>query len=159
LIGDGRAGGDNESVIEAVLQLALKAAPDVMDAKLLEQIQFENSGEQKFLFCSLMVDRAWSEGLGIALLRQLRENLFVAPIQGVLLSKLIRQNVVGAKEWAEETVRAEYKSECTRRSKNRPPSTACRAASLSILVRWTRLRRGGARKAHEGKGVCWQGKA
>ena len=111
LIGDGRAGDDNESVIGAVLQLALKAAPDVMNAKLLEQIQFENSGEQRFLFCSLMVDRAWSEGLGIALLRQLRENLFVASIQGVLLSKLIRQNVAGAKEWAEETVRTEYKSE------------------------------------------------
>lgn len=111
LVGDGRAGGDNEPEVSAVLRTAANAAPKEMEARLLEQIQFENSGEQRFLFCSLMIDRAWSEDLGISLLAQLRQNAFVASIQGVILSKLIHHKVAGVKEWAEETVRIEYKTE------------------------------------------------
>lgn len=82
-----------------------------MNAKLLEQVQFENTGEQHFLFCSTMLDRAWSEALGIALLKELRENVFVPSIQGTILYQLIQRNVPGAKQWAEETVRVEYETD------------------------------------------------
>ena len=81
-----------------------------MSAKLLEQIRFENSGQQQFLFCSEMVDRGWSETLGIALLDEMRENLLLPSIQGTILYKLIQRNVPGAKQWAEETVRADYQT-------------------------------------------------
>jgi hypothetical protein len=111
LIGDGRARGDRESAIEAAFQIAAGAAPAEMNARLLEQIRFENGESQQFLFCSAMVDRAWSEALGIALLDGLRGNTLVPAIQGTILYKLIQHSVPEAKRWAEDTVRAEYRSD------------------------------------------------
>ena len=111
LIGDGRARNDKEPAIESTFRMATTSAPAVMNAKLLEQIRFENSGQQPFFFCSTMVDRAWSEALGFALLDELRENVLVPSIQSVILSKLIQHDVPGARQWAEETLRAEYQSE------------------------------------------------
>jgi hypothetical protein len=110
LIGDRRAGNDKEPAIESAFRLATTAAPAAMSAKLLEQIRFENSGQQQFLFCSAVVDRGWSEALGIALLDEMRENLLLPSIQGTILYKLIQRNVPGAKQSAEETVRADYQT-------------------------------------------------
>jgi hypothetical protein len=110
LIGDGRAGNEKEPAIESAFRMATTAAPAEMNTKLLAQIRFKNSGQQQVLFCSKMVDRAWTEALGIALLDELRKNAFVPSIQGTILYKLIQHNVPGAKQWAEETVRAEYQT-------------------------------------------------
>jgi hypothetical protein len=110
LIGDRRAGNDKEPAIESAFRLATTAAPAAMSAKLLEQIRFENSGQQQFLFCSEMVDRGWSEALGVALLDEMRENILVPSIQGTILYKLIQRDVPGAQQWAEETVRADYQT-------------------------------------------------
>jgi hypothetical protein len=111
LIGDSRAGDDKQPAIESAFRIAANAAPYEMNARLVEQIQFENSGQQKFLFCSAMVDRAWSEALGIALLNQLRQNALVPSIEAAILSKLIEHNTPSARQWAEETLRVEYRSE------------------------------------------------
>jgi len=111
LIEDGRAGNDKEPEIEAIFRLGAKAAPDAMNSRLLEQLRYENGSEQRYFFSSTLVDRAWSASLGILLLNELRQNHLVAPIQGSVLYKLIRNEVCGARAWAEETVRAEHDSE------------------------------------------------
>jgi len=111
MIGDGRAREDKETAIEAVFRAAANAAPAEMNARLLEQIQFENSEPQRFLFCSEMLDRAWSATLGIALLNELRDNTFTPSNQGIILHKLIQHGIPDAKKWAEDTVLAEYKSD------------------------------------------------
>jgi hypothetical protein len=111
LIGDGRAGNDKGPAIESAFRMATAAVPAEMNARLREQIHFENSGQQQFLFCSAMLDRAWSEDLGIALLGELRQNVLAPSIQGTILHKLIQHNVPGAKQWAEGTIRAEYRSD------------------------------------------------
>ncbi|HWA95851.1 MAG TPA: hypothetical protein VG844_14715 [Terracidiphilus sp.] len=111
LIEDGRAREDKEAAIEAAFRCAAKAAPLEMNARLLEQIRFENSEPQKYLFCAEMLDRAWSETLGITLLDEVRKNGLTPSNQGIILYKLVQHGVLGAKQWAEETVHAEYKTD------------------------------------------------
>ena len=111
LLEDGRAGDDKVPEIEAVFRLAAKSAPDAMNDRLLEQLRFENEGGQRYFFSSALVDRAWSESLGILLLDELRQNNLVPSIQGSVLCKLIQNDVAGARKWAEETIRAEHESE------------------------------------------------
>lgn len=111
LIQDGRAGYDRVPPVESVFRMAAIAAPAEMNGGLLDQIQFENDGQQRFLFCSTMVDRAWSEALGIALLEELCKNVLLPTIQGAILCRLIQHDIPGAKQWAEEAVRAGYQTE------------------------------------------------
>jgi hypothetical protein len=111
LILDGRARGEKEHGAAEVFRVAAEVAPEIMTARLLEQIQFENAQEQRYLFCSAMVDRAWCETLASQLLDQLRRNAFVPSIQADLVAKLVRHDTPGARQWAEETVRIEYKNE------------------------------------------------
>jgi hypothetical protein len=82
-----------------------------MNSRLLEQLRFENGSEQRYFYSSTLVDQAWSESLGILLLDELRQNNLVPSIQGNLLYKLIANDVPGAREWTEETIRAEHDSE------------------------------------------------
>jgi len=111
LVEDGRAGREKEPPIIATFQVAANAARDAMNARLLEQLRVENKGEQRFFFSSTMVDLAWSESLGALLLNELRDNTLVPSIQGSVLYKLLENDVPGAREWAEETIRVDYQSE------------------------------------------------
>jgi hypothetical protein len=110
LIGDGRAGDEKESTIGTVLRMAANVAPDGMTSNLLEQIRFEDRAEQQFLFCSAMLECAWSDALGTTLLDELRNNSFIPSIQSTILRMLIQHSVAEAKQWAEETVCAEYQT-------------------------------------------------
>jgi hypothetical protein len=108
---DGRAGDDKVPEIEAAVRLASKAAPETMNRELLAQIERENGGQQKYLFSSAVIERAWSESLGADLLEKLKRNDLVATIQEALLSKLLVHEVPGAREWVEDVVRSDHESE------------------------------------------------
>jgi hypothetical protein len=110
LIGDSRAGHDNNKTIDSVFRLAICSAPALTNARLIEQIQFESNDRQLF-FGSSLVDIAWSELLGLALLAKLQQNDLATGVQGEILYKLISRRIPGAKRWAEETIHGEHTSE------------------------------------------------
>ena len=105
---DGRAGEDKVEEIEAVFRLAAHSAPEAMNQRLLAVIEFQNAGEQKYLFCSSLLDRAWSASLGELLFQKVQENVFAPSIEGSLLSKLLLNEVAGVREWMESVIRAEH---------------------------------------------------
>jgi hypothetical protein len=113
LIGDSRVTQNRNDEIDGVntvFSMAASAAPDSMNAKLLEQIQME-SDQRQFFFAGFLVDLAWSESLGIALLGKLQQDDLAPIVQGEILFKLLKSGVAGAKEWAEELVRSEYSND------------------------------------------------
>lgn len=111
LLEDGRAGDNKVPEIEAVVRLASNAAPETMKEELLAQIERENAGEQKHLFCSAIIERAWSDSLGAALLEKLQRNDLHASVQGTLLRMLLIHETPGARKWAEEVVRSDHASD------------------------------------------------
>ena len=108
---DGRAGDDKHEAINAVFTLAASSAPDAMSQHLLDVIDFENAGEQKFLFCSRLLDRAWSPLFGEALFNKVQDDTLSPPVQSSLLMKLLSNDVPEARNWAEEAIRADHASE------------------------------------------------
>jgi hypothetical protein len=105
---DGRAGEDKVEAIETVFRLAAHSAPEAINQRLLEVIEFQNAGEQKYLFCSFLLDGAWSALLGELLFQKVQENVFAPSIEGSLLSKLLLHEVAGVREWMEGVIRAEH---------------------------------------------------
>jgi len=108
---DGRAGEDTEPAIADVFRLAVRSAPDAINERLLALIEFQNASEQKYLFCSALLDRAWSESLGQLLFQRLQGNDLAPSIQGALLSELLLNEVGGVRPWAEGVIRAEHETE------------------------------------------------
>ena len=113
LIGDSRVtyrGTDEIDAVNTVFVMAAAAAPATMNEKLLEQIQMESDNRQ-FFFSGTLVDLAWSDSLGEALLAKLQLNDLAPGVQAEILFQLVKRKVAGAKEWAEETVRSEYNTD------------------------------------------------
>jgi hypothetical protein len=113
LIGDSRVTRDQSDAIDAVnavFAMAAATAPATMCAKLLEQIQMESDNRQ-FFFAGSLVDLAWSDSLGQALLGKLQLDDLAPSVQAEILFLLVKRKVAGAKEWAEEAVRSEYNTE------------------------------------------------
>jgi hypothetical protein len=108
---DGRASDAKDSAIEAVFHIAVFKAPETTNARLLEQLRFENDQEQHYFFSSTIFDRASSESLNILLLQELGKNNLRPSFQGEVLYKLLRNEVPGAPKWAEETIQADHRSE------------------------------------------------
>jgi hypothetical protein len=113
LIGDSRVTyrqTDEIDAVNTVFVMAAAAAPATMNEKLLEQIQME-SDDRQFFFAGTLVDLAWSDSLGQALLGKLQLDDLAPSVQAEILFQLVKRKVAGAKEWAEETVRSEYNTE------------------------------------------------
>jgi len=113
LIGDSRVTyrqTDEIDAVNTVFVMAAAAAPATMNEKLLEQIQME-SDDRQFFFAGTLVDLAWSDSLGQALLGKLQLDDLAPSVQAEILFQLVKRKVAGAKEWAEETVRSEYTTE------------------------------------------------
>jgi hypothetical protein len=113
MIGDSRvtqSRSDAIDAVNAVFVMAASAAPATMNEKLLEQIQMESDNRQ-FFFAGTLVDLAWSDSLGEALLAKLQMNDLALGVQAEILFRLVQRKVAGAKEWAEEAVRSEYNTE------------------------------------------------
>ncbi|WP_433968328.1 hypothetical protein [Tunturiibacter gelidiferens] len=108
---DGRAGEDKVLAIEEIFRLAARSAPDAMNQRLLALIDFQNAGEQKYLFCSALLDRGWSESLGHLLFQRLQKNDLAPSIQGSLLNKLLLNEVADVRTWAEDVIRADHETE------------------------------------------------
>jgi hypothetical protein len=71
---DGRASEAKDSAINAVFQMAVSTVPETINARLLEQLRFENDQEQRYFFSSTLFDRASSESLSLLLLEELGKN-------------------------------------------------------------------------------------
>lgn len=113
LIGDARvthSRSDAVGAVNAVFAMAAFAAPATMNEKLLEQIQME-SDDRQFFFAGTLVDLAWSNSLGEALLEKLKRNDLAPGVQTEILFQLVKRKVAGAREWAEETLRSEYNTD------------------------------------------------
>ena len=110
-IEDARVREDRHESIEAAFRLAATSAPEATNQRLLELIDVENAGEQKFLFCSAILDRAWSESLGTLLFQRVQQNVFAPSIEASLLSKLLANGITGVQRWMEEIIQAEPDTE------------------------------------------------
>ena len=113
LIGDSRVTHNRSDAIDAVnavFAMAASGAPATMNEKLLEQIQMESDSRQ-FFFADTLVDLAWADSLGEALLAKLELNDLAPSVQAEILFQLVKRKVTGAKEWAEETVGSEYNTD------------------------------------------------
>jgi len=110
LIEDGRGRDDQKEPIETAFRLAAKSSPEAMNRHLLALIDAENEGEQKFLFCSAFLERAWSESLAESIFQKVQRNTLDASIEASLLSMLLAKNYPGVREWAEEVVNTAPKS-------------------------------------------------
>jgi hypothetical protein len=111
LVEDRRAADGKDTTIEAVFRMAASRAPETTNARLLEQLSFDNNQEQRFFFSSALFDRASSESLSGLLLGELRRNSLLPSFQGDVLFKLLSNEFPGADEWAEETICDDYRSE------------------------------------------------
>ena len=99
LIGDSRVTcrqSDAIDAVNAVFVMAAAAAPATMNAKLLEQIQMESDNRQ-FFFAGSLVDLAWSDSLGQALLGKLQLDDLAPSVQAEILFQLVKRKVAGAK--------------------------------------------------------------
>src|SRR4029077_8270810 len=110
LIGDSRAQYEKNEAITAVFKMASVAAPEPLNARLLEQLDYD-SRESRHFFRGALIDAAWSESLAGELLTKLQRNDLTPGIQGDLLYRLIDRKFPGAKEWAEQTLAANHTGE------------------------------------------------
>lgn len=107
LIGDTRAHREKNEAITAVLKLAAMAAPEPINARLLEQIDYDNR-EHRYFFGGAIIEAVWSESLAGELLTKLQRNDLTPAVQADLLCRLIGRKFPGATEWAVQTLVANH---------------------------------------------------
>ena len=110
LIGDSRAQYEKNAAIATVLRMAAVAAPEPMNARLLEQLDFD-SQEHRYFFGKALIEAAYSESLARELLKKLQRNDLTPGVQGDLLYWLIDRKFPGAEEWSEQTLASNHNGE------------------------------------------------
>ena len=111
LIEDGRARDDHNEPVEVAFCLAAESAPEVMNGHLLDLIDVENSSDRKYLFCSTLLERAWSDSLAERIFQKVQRNVLHASIEASLLNMLLAKEVTGAREWMENVIQTEHETE------------------------------------------------